>query len=459
MKGPVLKPITDQTRSQALAAFTRRLREMRADGFGDPELNQAFRQRARAAKTAYLARPDYYLGMLADNLEKAGCQVHFAADADEARRAVRGILERAGAQRVVKSKSITCEEIDLNPHLEKGGITITETDLGEFIIQLAGERPFHILGPAMHRTRGEIAQLFADKLGEKVSDDPAELTAAARRYLRQRFLAAQAGISGVNVAAAREGALALITNEGNGRMATTLPRLHVAVMGLEKGVPCLDDLALICALLPLAATGAPMSTYISWLFGPVAPARGRGPREMHLVVVDNGRSRILDSGYWEILMCLRCSSCLNHCPVYGLAGGHVYAGAYSGPMGSVLNSLLGPGQPDDHLAQASTLCGRCKQMCPMGIDLPALLTKLRQHEDPLPKSLLPKLAAAILGNRSTFEAACGLARPVLASMNHLEEEHLPHGPWRAWRHGRRLPQAPGRTLLRRLTDEKEAGNE
>lgn len=455
MRPASLKPLSGPSRLKALAAFTARLRQMRLDGFSDPVLFQAFRQRARAAKIAYLCRPDYYLDMLADRVEAVGTKVHFAADADEARRTIRGILEAAGVERVVKSKSMTCEEIDLNPHLEEGGITITETDLGEFIIQLAGERPFHILGPAMHRTRGEIAELFADKLGEKVSDEPSELTAVARRYLRRRFLEAQAGISGVNVAGAEDGALAIITNEGNGRMATTLPRVHVAVMGIEKGVPDLNAMALICALLPLAATGAVMSTYISWLLGPVPVDQGRGPRETHLVVVDNGRSQILDSPYWEILMCLRCASCLNHCPVYCRAGGHNYGGAYSGPMGSVFNSLLGAGQPDDHLAQASTLCGRCRDMCPMGIDLPGLLTKLRQRDEALPKGMPPLLAAAVLGNRAAFEGACALARPVIASLEHLDLKSMPHGPWKNWRMGRRLPHPPGRTLLRRLADEKE----
>ena len=452
-----LMPVGDSKRADALAGFTERLRNLRESGFSDPGLISAFRERARAAKLEYLSRPDHYLGMLADGVEARGGQVHFAADADEARVQIKAICQQAGASQVVKGKSMTCEEIELNPSLEAAGIQITETDMGEFIIQLAGEPPFHILGPAMHKTREEVAELFS-RLFEPVSPEPADLTALARKVLRRRFMEAEVGITGVNAMACDSGTLAVITNEGNGRFCSTLPRVHIAVMGLEKAVPTLQDLALISSLLPRASLGWPISSYVSWISGAAGRAHGAGPEEFHLVILDNGRSQALAGPYWEILLCLRCSSCLNYCPVYNIAGGHEYGSVYAGPMGSVLTPLLRGGPGDERLSQASTLCGRCKEKCPMGIDLPGLLLKRRQEQAPPLHRLMPKLAAEILSKRGLFESACRLARPLINALSRLDDDHLPPGPWRGWRQGRELPKIKGSTLLGDLRHRKGREN-
>ena len=444
---PRLQPVPDARLAGILAGFTTRFQQFREQGLGDAPLARHFKERARAAKITYLSDSGRWLATLAQVLEDQGAHVHFAENAEEARRIILGICQAAGARSVVKSKSMTCEEVHLNPALEAAGLTVSETDLGEFIIQLAGETPFHILGPALHKDRRQVAQLFAEKLGERVSDEPEELTQCARRVLRQRFMAAEVGISGVNIAACQTGTLAVITNEGNGRFGTTVPPVHIAVMGMEKAVPTLSDLALIAELLPRAAIGAPLASYASWVRGPAGLYGGHGPRETHLVILDNGRSRILASPYWEILLCLRCASCLNHCPVYGLAGGHAYGGIYTGPMGSVLTALLEEQPPADDLPHASSLCGLCREKCPMGIDLPGLLLRLRQEHPWPPSPLLPDLAARVLSSRALFQTACQVARPALALLNQVPRESLPPGPWRGWRQGRSLPQAPGSTLL------------
>ena len=442
-----LKPVPDERLAGILASFTTRFQRFRQHGLADPELARHFKERARAAKLTFLADASHWLGVLADALEAQGVTVHFAENSAEARQIILGICQAAGARSVVKSKSMTCEEAHLNPALEEAGLVVSETDLGEFIIQLAGETPFHILGPALHKDRRQVAELFADKLGEHVSDEPQELTQCARRVLRKRFLEAEVGISGVNIAACQTGTLAVITNEGNGRYCTSLPPVHIAVMGLEKAVPTLDDLAVIAEFLPRAAIGAPLSSYASWVGGPAALYGGHGPRQSHVVILDNGRSRILASPYWEILLCLRCASCLNHCPIYGLAGGHAYGGIYTGPMGSVLTSLLEDQPPADDLPHASSLCGLCREKCPMGIDLPGLLLRLRQERPWPPEQFLPDLAARVLQSRGLFQTACHIARPALALLDRLPRKNLPPGPWRAWRQGRSLPKAPGSTLL------------
>lgn len=447
-----LRPCADDRQYQALEGFTARLREMHARGLADTGLWEHLRARVRNAKLTYLANPAPWLDLLVERLEARGARVHFAADAAEARGIVLGILAAAGARKVVKGKSMTCEEIALNPALEAAGVEVSETDLGEFIIQLAGEPPFHILGPAMHRDRGQVADLFAEKLGQRVPAEPEALTKLARATLRQRFLAADAGISGVNFAACREGALAVVTNEGNGRYVSGLPPLHIAVMGLEKPLPTLADLGAALELLTRAAIGAPLSAYSSWLAAPAGLSGAGGPRQLHLVVVDNGRSRILGGKFWEILLCLRCSSCLNFCPVYGLAGGHAYGSVYPGPMGSVLSRLLDDLAPAPDLAHASTLCGLCRQECPLGIDLPGLLLGLRQAgaEATPSASLMPALAAQILSRRGLFDAVCRLAPAGLKALAVLPAPLRPPGPWREWRAGgRALPNAPGHPWLAR----------
>lgn len=310
---------------------------------------------------------------------RAGAVVYRAADAASACDTVLHILQDRGARKIVKSKSMVTEEIHLNAYLEDRGMQVVETDLGEYIVQLAGECPSHILAPAIHKTRQQIGRLFSDKLGVAYSEDPSELTKIARTTLRKIFLSADAGITGANFAVADTGSLVLFTNEGNGRMATTIPRLHVAVLSIEKMIPSLADLPLFIRLLPRSASGQVVSSYVSVITGPRRKGEATGADELHIVLLDNGRSHILAGDCREILKCIRCSACLNICPVYRTVGGHAYDCTYQGPMGIVLTTLL-QGMPHAHpLLDATTLCGACSDVCPVKVPLHKLLRILRER--------------------------------------------------------------------------------
>jgi L-lactate dehydrogenase complex protein LldF len=338
----------------------------------------AVRDQARALRRHTIARLDQYLVELAANVEKAGGVVHWAPDAAAAQRIITGIAQANQVRTIVKAKSMVTEEIQLNAALEAAGLEVIETDLGEYIAQLSQETPSHIIAPVLHKTRQEIGRLFQQKLNVDYVDDPTTLAGIARTVLRQVFLTADMGISGVNFAVASTGTLALVTNEGNGRMVTSLPRIHVAVMGIERIAPTPDDLAVLLQLLARSATGQKLSVYTSLITGPRREADADGPEQLHLVLVDNGRSGILQSDLAEILTCIRCGACLNSCPVYRSIGGHAYGSTYPGPMGSVLSPLFGGLETFGELAHASSLCGACREVCPVRIDLPGLLLKLRQ---------------------------------------------------------------------------------
>ncbi len=341
---------------------------------------EEWREQARAIKAHTLAHLDYYLDLLDRRIRAAGGQVHWAAEAAEARAIILDLARRHNVRRVAKSKSSVTSEIALNPALEATGIDVTETDLGEFIVQLAGEEPSHFVVPAIHKDIAQVAALFSQHLDLPPSDDPAVLTEAARLHLRRKFLEAEMGISGVNFAVAESGTIVLFENEGNARMVTTLPRLHVAVMGIEKVVPRLADLAVMLRVLPLSAVGAWTAEYISLITGPARRGEADGPAEFHLVILDNGRSRILaDREMREALQCIRCAACLNVCPVYEHAGGYAYGSIYSGPIGAVLTPLFQGTAVAGTLPFASSLCGACAEVCPVKIDIPRLLVTLRRR--------------------------------------------------------------------------------
>jgi L-lactate dehydrogenase complex protein LldF len=320
-----------------------------------------------------------YVDRFSSNATRAGAIVHRAKDAQAAREIVGWILKDRGVRRVVKSKSMVTEEIHLNSHLVKLGLNIVETDLGEYIIQIAGEPPSHIIVPAIHKDRRQIGRLFADKLGCEYSDDPAILTSIAKKILRQEFLSAEAGISGANFAVADSGSLVLFTNEGNGRMCTTLPPLHIAVLSIEKVVPSLADLPKFIRLLPRSATGQIITSYTSIITGTRKSDESTGAKELHIVLVDNGRSTIVRGQYREMLKCIRCGACLNACPVYKVVGGHAYGATYPGPMGIILTTLLEGMEKAHPLLDATTLCGACGDVCPVKVPLPQLLHKLREE--------------------------------------------------------------------------------
>ena len=345
------------------------------------------RERARKIKDATLARLDEHLATLADSVESRGGHVHFAADGEEARRAVLEIIERHRAKKVVKSKSMTSEEIHLNPALEAAGIEVVETDLGEYIIQLAGHRPSHIVGPALHLNKEQVAEILSTVSSEPLPPVKETLTAFARAKLREHFATADVGISGVNFAVAETGTLTIISNEGNARLTTGLPPVHIAIMGMEKVIPRLADLPVFLKVLARAATGQKLSIYTSMITGPRREGELDGPEELHLIILDNGRSRILASPLRESLFCIRCGACLNACPIYRNIGGHAYGGTYSGPIGAVLTPLYDGLSANHHLPHASSLCGACQAACPVKIAIPELLVKLREQLHAEPKQL------------------------------------------------------------------------
>ncbi len=338
------------------------------------------RQQAERIKKHTLEHLDRYLEQFAERVEAGGGHVFWARDGDAACRYVVELARREGATLAVKGKSMLTEEIGLNEALLRAGVTPVETDLGEYIIQLAGEPPSHIIAPAIHKSRRQIAELFAEKLHIPATDDIHELTRAARHTLREKFFQAGLGISGVNFAIAETGTLVVVENEGNIRLSTSVPKLHVALMGIEKVIPRWEDAAVFLRLLPRSATGQKMSAYVSFITGPRRADEPDGPEELHVVLVDNGRSAMLaDADLRQALACIHCGACLNVCPVYRTVGGHAYGWVYSGPMGAVITPQLLGVERAGQLPFASSLCGACREVCPVRIDLPRLLLVLRHR--------------------------------------------------------------------------------
>jgi L-lactate dehydrogenase complex protein LldF len=341
---------------------------------------QQLRQAGHDIRLHTVNHLDYYLTLLEQRVTEAGGHVHWARDAEEANAIVLNIARQHGVKRVVKVKSMASEEIELNHALQGAGIEALETDLGEFIVQLAGARPSHIIAPAVHMSKEAIAELFTEKLGVDAPPEPFALAAIARQKLREAFLAADMGISGANFMVAETGTLVTVTNEGNGRMCCTLPPLHVAVAGIDKVVPDMESLNVLLKLLPRSATGQKMSAYTQFITGPARTEEEGGAREFHLVLLDNGRTRVLkDEITRETMLCIRCGVCLNVCPVYNNVGGYAYGSTYSGPIGSILEpQLLGVKIAGD-LPYASSLCGACAEYCPVKIPIPEILIHLRRR--------------------------------------------------------------------------------
>jgi len=371
----------DRFLHEALDIATTKFIGLRREAFGDFPEGERLRDRARAIKEATLQHLDEHLERLIENIERLGGHVHFATTADEARDIILDIARRTGARMAVKSKSMATEEIHLNDALAAAGVTPVETDLGEYIIQLAHERPSHIIAPAIHKTKGQVAELFARELKREVAADPEVLTRIARAELRQKFLDADLGITGANFAVAETGSVVLVTNEGNGRMVTSLPRVHVAVMGVEKVIPSMTDLMVFLSVLAKSATGQKLSVYTTLVQGPRRPGELEGPEEFHLVLLDNGRIKQIAGTLREALYCLRCGACLNVCPVYRQIGGHAYGYTYPGPIGILLTAMLNGPRSVKELSHASSLCGACADACPVRIDIPRMLIELRKEVD------------------------------------------------------------------------------
>jgi L-lactate dehydrogenase complex protein LldF len=376
-----------ELRKDAVRARIRRNTEAkvisRAEALGalvDPD---GLRDAARALRLDAIAHLPELLEEWSTKFQAHGGQVHWATTGDEAVQTVLDIVQRHGARLVSKGKSMASEEIHLNPALEAAGVEVVETDLGEFIIQLAGETPSHIIAPAIHHDRYSVAELFTEDAGRAI---PPEIEAEARyaqARLRSAFLSAGVGISGVNFAIAADGGICLVENEGNGRMSTAVPRVHIAIMGMERIVRDMAELDVMLGLIARVGTGQAITVYTNIITGPRRDGDADGPDELHVVVVDNGRAGILGTRFEEVLSCIRCGACLNACPVYRQVGGHAYGSVYSGPIGAVLTPLL---HPEDkaarELSEASSLCGACWDACPVRIPLHDLLLDLRQRDAP-----------------------------------------------------------------------------
>jgi L-lactate dehydrogenase complex protein LldF len=358
----------------------------------------AAREKCREIKREAINNLDRYLLQFEAQVTARGGHVFWAANGPEACAYVRDLATRRGVRTVVKSKSMVTEEIHLSGVLERAGIKVWETDFGEFIVQLRNEPPYHIVTPCMHLSRGQIAQLFREKLEPNIeSDDPAYLMTVARRKLREAFFAAEMGISGANFLVADAGVIAISTNEGNGRLCTSIPRIHVVVTGIEKVIPRLEDLATLWPVLATSGTGQGITTYSTLIGGPRQPGEPDGPEEFHVVLVDNGRSQLLaDAEQREVLHCIRCGACLNICPVFRHIGGHSYGTTYPGPIGSVLTPHLAGIQEFKHLSYASSLCGACTSVCPVKIDLHHHLLQNRRDAT--------RAGATSFGERLAFRA-------------------------------------------------------
>ena len=398
---------------------------------------------------------DVWLDLFEERARATGAEVLWARDGAEICRHVLDIAANQGVAKAVKSKSMLSEEAGLNEALAAAGVRPVETDLGEYIVQLAGEAPSHIIAPAVHKTIHEVEALFAAEhrrpLQPRSSADIPAMAAEARAVLRQHFLTADMGISGANFLIAETGSGALVTNEGNGRMVTTLPRVHVVITGIEKIVPTLEDFATLMRLLPRSATGQTISNYVSLLTGPRREDDGEGPEKTVFILVDNGRAALAGSDYADMLRCIRCGACMNHCPVYFSIGGHAYGWVYPGPMGSVLTPLFtGLGNALD-LPHASTGCSQCAAVCPVNIPLPALMHRLREAQvegalRPWRERLALRAWAWIAARPALYRRAAALASRYLRWLADDSGRIRVFGLAPAWTAGRDLTPPPGRTF-------------
>ncbi|MFE6500338.1 lactate utilization protein B [Kitasatospora sp. NPDC057738] len=440
--------VRDERLRANLRHATRTIRDKRARAVAELADWAELRTAGKAIKDHTLRHLDRYLVQLEENVTATGGTVHWAADAEEANRIVAGLVRATGRTEVVKVKSMATQEIELNEALAAEGITAYETDLAELIVQLGEDRPSHILVPAIHRNRAEIREIFADRMAswgrpapEGLTDSPAELAEAARLHLREKFLRAEVAVSGANFMVAETGTLVVVESEGNGRMCLTLPRTLISVVGIEKVVPTWRDLEVFLQLLPRSSTAERMNPYTSLWTG---TTEGDGPSEFHLVLLDNGRTAALaDRIGRQALRCIRCSACLNVCPVYERAGGHAYGSVYPGPIGAVLTpQLRGTASAvDASLPYASSLCGACYEVCPVAIDIPEVLVHLRERVVEQGGHPLERAAMAAAGFVLDHPAALTAAERLAGRTRALHPRRLP-GPGRAWTDTRDLPEVP-----------------
>ena len=461
------KALADPVLQAALSNVQNRLGPATAKTYRELPEGPGLRQKAHEIRAFAVQHLDLLLEALARKIRERGGHLFFARDAAEAVDYCRDVARKNGVRQVVKGKSMVTEEIGVNQHLASEGITVTETDLGEYIIQLAGESPSHIIAPAIHKTRKEVAALFTEKLGIPYCEDPPVLTQAARKALREKFLTADMGLSGCNLACAETGHITTVSNEGNIRMATTMPRIHMAFMGMERIVARLADHDVLFRLLSRGAAAQNLAGYVSYVGGPRTPDQLDGPDEFHLVVLDNGRSRILaDPEFREALYCIRCAACLNVCPAYGKIGGHAYGYPYSGPIGAVITPLLTGISRARDLSRGEPLCGACKQACPVDIDLPRMLLALRAKLaggdgpwDVKPAGAADAMPFRIWSQLVQSPAAWGMALKAGALAQELLPRRngmIPHVPGlKAWTQTRDFPPLARTRFLDRVKNRKQ----
>ena len=425
----------DQRVVNAVHLATWRKVEARAESMARLRHFAALRDRAAQTRQHTLENLPRYLEQFVAQVTARGAMVHFAPDAAAACRVICEIAATRGLRLAVKSKSMTTEEVHLNDALVAAGVRVVETDLGEFIVQIDRDRPSHIITPIIHKDRRQVARAMARELGCAYTEDPTEMTKIVRQYLRDIFRRCDLGISGTNFGIAETGTICLITNEGNGRMTVTRPRVHVALLGIEKIIPRLVDLPVFLKLLARSSTGQPMGVYTTLINGPRQPGDLDGPQELHVVLLDNGRSDILAGPFREVLRCVRCGACLNACPVYRNVGGHAYNSVYPGPIGSVLSPLL-YGRQHEELPRASSLCGLCYEACPVKIDIPRMLVQLRataRARQPRGKRILMRAWAWAMGRPWLYRLGQRALRRFAPSRPALNRDsHLFSGPLRNW---------------------------
>ncbi len=430
-----------------------------------PEFEQ-LRDIGKGIKDHTLAHLDFYLETFAANVERAGGQVHWCSTADDARAAVLGICERVGARTVTKGKSMISEELGINQHLEAHGIVPVETDLGEYILQLRHEPPSHIIAPAFHLNREDWEESFrkshTDLPADRVFHERRDILTEARTRLREKFLAADVGITGANFLIAETGTSVIVTNEGNGDLTQTLPRVHIVLASIEKTVPTLEDTISLLRLLARSATGQDFSVYTTFSTGPRRAEDVDGPEEYHVILLDNGRSAMVGTEFQPMLRCIRCAACINHCPVYGTVGGHSYGWVYPGPMGSVLTpSLIGVDQAGQ-LPNASTFCGKCESVCPMKIPLPNMMRHWREREFERhlgPQGMRTGLSvwAWFARRPAMYRLATRVAMAGLGLLGRRRGKFSSLPLAGGWTEGRDLPAPEGETFFARYAREQRAG--
>ncbi|MFI5356414.1 MAG: LutB/LldF family L-lactate oxidation iron-sulfur protein [Opitutales bacterium] len=442
---------------QSTKATHEKRTKMLFDQFADPNRLRAI---AGGIKQHVLEHLDTYLPAVEAKLQTNGAQVHWATDGEAACQAVLRIMRARGATKLVKAKTMVSEEIELAHFLEKQGIEALETDLGEFIVQIDHDHPSHIVRPIIHKNRREIATSFEKHGLGAYDDDPQTITRRARQFLRQKYLQADVGLTGANFVSVESGRIVLVTNEGNSRFSLAAPKCHIALIGIEKLVPRDRDLGVLLNLLARSATAQQLTVYTEFIAGPKLAAQPDGPEEMHVILVDNGRTEVLASDCKEILRCIRCGACMNVCPVYRQTSGHAYRSVYPGPVGAVLSPLLaGERFPElADLPKASSLCGACHEVCPVDIPIPDLLLRLRakgkSEGAPLAGVGAPPMGAwALLASQPTAWKAALLGGKLI---NYLPTKLLPIPPLRAWEKERTLPEWRGGNFRKWLKERRKS---